>query len=126
MRELRAAGVQISIDDFGTGYSSLNYLSELPADILKMDGSFVGRLGQPDGRGRSYAIAESIIDMAHRLKLKVIAEAVETADQLADLRSMCCDEAQGYFFNRSLHPDQITVLLERQVAITGMPAASLA
>jgi diguanylate cyclase (GGDEF)-like protein len=115
MTELRAAGVQISIDDFGTGYSSLNYLSELPADILKMDGSFIRRLGQPGDRGRSYAIAESIIDMAHRLQLKVIAEAVETAEQLADLRRMQCDEAQGWFFNKSLHPHQITVLLERQV-----------
>jgi diguanylate cyclase (GGDEF)-like protein len=114
MTELRAAGVQISIDDFGTGYSSLNYLSELPADILKMDGSFIRRLGQPGDRGRSYAIAESIIDMAHRLQLKVIAEAVETAEQLADLRRMECDEAQGWFFNKSLHPHQITVLLERQ------------
>jgi diguanylate cyclase (GGDEF)-like protein len=115
MTELRAAGVQISIDDFGTGYSSLNYLSELPADILKMDGSFIRRLGKAGDRGRSYAIAESIIEMAHRLQLKVIAEAVETADQLEDLHRMQCDEAQGWFFNKSLHPNQITVLLERQM-----------
>ena len=118
MSRLRAAGIQISIDDFGTGYSSLNYLSELPADILKMDGSFVRRLGKPGDPGRSYAIAESIIEMAHRLQLKVIAESVETAEQLADLVSMGCDEAQGYFFNRSLHPDHITELLERQIVDT--------
>jgi len=79
MTRLRAHGVQISIDDFGTGYSSLNYLAELPADVLKMDGSFIKRLGQATGGARSYAIAESIVDMAHRLQLKVIAEAVETA-----------------------------------------------
>jgi diguanylate cyclase (GGDEF)-like protein len=115
MTELRAAGVQVSIDDFGTGYSSLNYLSELPVDILKMDGSFVKRLGLASGPDRSYAIAESIIDMAHRLKLKVIAEAVETAEQLADLQAMNCDEAQGYYFDRSLHPEQIGALLARQV-----------
>jgi diguanylate cyclase (GGDEF)-like protein len=114
MVALRAAGVKISIDDFGTGYSSLNYLSELPADILKMDGSFVRRLGQPLTRARPYVIAESIIDMAHRLNLKVIAEAVETAEQLSDLQRMHCDVAQGYFFNRALHPDQIAVLLARQ------------
>jgi diguanylate cyclase (GGDEF)-like protein len=114
MKALRAVGVKISIDDFGTGYSSLNYLSELPADILKMDGSFVRRLGQPLARSRPYVIAESIIDMAHRLKLKVIAEAVETAEQLHDLQRMQCDQAQGYFFNRALHPDQIGVLLARQ------------
>jgi EAL domain-containing protein (putative c-di-GMP-specific phosphodiesterase class I) len=59
-------------------------------------------------------IAESIIEMAHRLNLKVIAEAVETAEQLSDLQRMHCDEAQGYFFNRALHPDQIAVLLARQ------------
>jgi EAL domain-containing protein (putative c-di-GMP-specific phosphodiesterase class I) len=115
MVDLRAAGLKISIDDFGTGYSSLNYLSELPADILKMDGSFVRRLGQPGPRGRSYVIAEAIIAMAHRLQLKVVAEAVETVEQLSDLQSMQCDEAQGYFFNRALHPDQVAVLLARQV-----------
>jgi diguanylate cyclase (GGDEF)-like protein len=115
MVALRAAGVKISIDDFGTGYSSLNYLSELPADILKMDGSFVRRLGQPLTRSRPYVIAESIIDMAHRLNLVVVAEAVETAEQLSDLQRMHCDVAQGYFFNRALHPDQIGVLLARQV-----------
>ena len=114
MVALRAAGVKISIDDFGTGYSSLNYLSELPADILKMDGSFVRRLGQPLTRSRPYVIAESIIDMAHRLNLKVIAESVETAEQLSDLQRMQCDVAQGYFFNRALHPDQVAVLLARQ------------
>jgi len=114
MVDLRAAGLKISIDDFGTGYSSLNYLSELPADVLKMDGSFVRRLGQPGARGRSYVIAEAIIAMAHRLQLKVIAEAVETVEQLSDLQSMQCDEAQGYFFNRALHPDQVAVLLARQ------------
>jgi diguanylate cyclase (GGDEF)-like protein len=114
MVALRSAGLKISIDDFGTGYSSLNYLSELPADILKMDGSFVRRLGQPLTRARPYVIAESIIEMAHRLNLKVIAEAVETAEQLSDLQRMHCDEAQGYFFNRALHPDQVAVLLARQ------------
>jgi diguanylate cyclase (GGDEF)-like protein len=116
MTRLRAEGIQISIDDFGTGYSSLNYLSELPADILKMDGSFVRRLGKGDDSGRSYAIAESIIAMAHRLQLKVIAEAVETADQLSDLFNMQCDEAQGWYFNRALPPHQITILLQRQMA----------
>ncbi|HZV64821.1 MAG TPA: bifunctional diguanylate cyclase/phosphodiesterase [Telluria sp.] len=114
MTQLRGAGVRISIDDFGTGYSSLNYLSELPADILKMDGSFIRRLGSSGAHGRSFAIAESIIDMAHRLDLKVIAEAVETAEQLAALQRMGCDEAQGYYFNHPLHPDDIADLLQRQ------------
>jgi diguanylate cyclase (GGDEF)-like protein len=115
MAQLRAAGIQISIDDFGTGYSSLNYLSELPADILKLDGSFVRRLGKSGDPGRSYVIAESIIAMAHRLQLSVIAESVETAEQLADLQRMRCGQAQGYYFNRPLHPDKISALLERQL-----------
>jgi diguanylate cyclase (GGDEF)-like protein len=118
---LRKAGVQISIDDFGTGYSSLSYLTELPADILKMDRSFVMRLGQGAAGERSYALAESIIDMAHRLHLKVIAEAVETPEQLADLRAMDCDAAQGYYFNRPVSADKIAVLLEQQLASQAAP-----
>jgi diguanylate cyclase (GGDEF)-like protein len=116
MTRLRAAGLQISIDDFGTGYSSLNYLSELPADILKLDGSFVRRLGKEGEPGRSYTIVESIIAMAHRLHLHVVAESVETPEQLADLLRMGCDQAQGYYFNRPLHPDRIAGLLARDAA----------
>jgi diguanylate cyclase (GGDEF)-like protein len=118
---LRRAGVQISIDDFGTGYSSLAYLTELPADILKMDRSFVMRLGQGAAGERSYALAESIIDMAHRLQMKVIAEAVETAEQLADLHAMGCDAAQGYYFHRPVSADRISVLLEQQLASEAAP-----
>jgi diguanylate cyclase (GGDEF)-like protein len=126
MVELRATGIKISIDDFGTGYSSLNYLTELPVDILKMDGSFVRRLTHPSGRGRSYVIAESIIDMAHRLNLQVIAEAVETAEQLSDLRRMECDVAQGFYFNRPLHPDQVAALLAHQSNTRTETAAAVA
>ncbi|MEN3277298.1 MAG: hypothetical protein V7631_3088 [Massilia sp.] len=122
---LRQAGVQVSIDDFGTGYSSLSYLTELPADILKMDRSFVVRLGQEERNERAYALAESIIDMAHRLQLTVIAEAVETEAQLADLQAMGCDAAQGYYFNRPVGPEQIAELLRQQMAAPS-PGASLA
>jgi diguanylate cyclase (GGDEF)-like protein len=118
MSGLRQAGVVVSIDDFGTGYSSLNYLSELPIDILKMDGLFVRRLGAagPGKPGaRSYAIAEAIVSMAHRLGLSVIAEAVETPEQLADLCAMGCDAAQGYYFARPLPPGEVAALLARQV-----------
>ena len=121
MSALRAAGVLVSIDDFGTGYSSLNYLSELPVDILKMDGLFVRRLGQ-DPRARPYAIADAIVGMAHSLDLKVIAEAVETNEQLADLDAMGCDEAQGYLFARPLPPEQVAALLAQQ-GLHGSPAA---
>jgi diguanylate cyclase (GGDEF)-like protein len=113
LARLRAAGVQISIDDFGTGYSSLNYLSELPVDVLKIDGAFVRRLGQVSDPKRSSIIPELIIEMAHRLDLGVIAEVVETADQLHELRRMGCDVGQGYYFNRPLAPERIAALLQR-------------
>jgi diguanylate cyclase (GGDEF)-like protein len=121
MNALRQAGVQVSLDDFGTGYSSLNYLSELPVDILKMDALFVRRLGG-NGRGRPFAIAEAIVGMAHRLQLTVIAEAVESPEQLADLRAMRCDAAQGYLFARPLDPDQVAALLARQSLRSAGPA----
>jgi diguanylate cyclase (GGDEF)-like protein len=114
---LRGAGLQISIDDFGTGYSSLNYLSELPVDILKMDGQFVRRLGMPmtndtdDRRARALAIADAIVSIAHKLDLKVIAEAVETESQYAALAALHCDQAQGFLFHRPLHPDAVGALL---------------
>jgi diguanylate cyclase (GGDEF)-like protein len=116
LQTLRQAGVQVSIDDFGTGYSSLGYLTELPADILKMDRSFVTRLGQGEAGARGYALAESIIHMAHRLQLSVIAEAVETEEQLADLSAMGCDFAQGYYFHRPLAADKVAELLRQQAA----------
>jgi EAL domain-containing protein (putative c-di-GMP-specific phosphodiesterase class I) len=114
LNTLREAGVQVSIDDFGTGYSSLSYLTELPVDILKMDRSFVVRLGQGGDEDRAYALAESIIHMAHRLNLIVIAEAVETAGQLADLSAMGCDFAQGFYFHRPVSAEQIAQLLRTQ------------
>ncbi|MBQ5948146.1 bifunctional diguanylate cyclase/phosphodiesterase [Massilia sp. ST3] len=122
MNRLRQAGVVVSIDDFGTGYSSLNYLCELPVDILKMDGLFVRRLGAEAGRGRSYAIAETIVAMAHRLGLSVIAESVETPEQLLDLCAMGCDAAQGYLFDRPLAPEKIAALLARQPLAAALPA----
>ena len=112
--QLRHAGVLVSIDDFGTGYSSLNYLCELPVDILKMDGLFVRRLGAAGGRARAYAVADSVVAMAHRLGLGVIAESVETAEQLGDLCAMGVDAAQGYLFDRPLAPELVAALLARQ------------
>jgi EAL domain-containing protein (putative c-di-GMP-specific phosphodiesterase class I) len=114
LSQLRQAGVLVSIDDFGTGYSSLNYLSALPVDILKMDGLFVRRLGAASGRARAYAVADSIVAMAHRLGLSVIAESVETPEQLGDLCAMGVDAAQGYLFDRPLAPELVAALLARQ------------
>jgi diguanylate cyclase (GGDEF)-like protein len=114
LSQLRQAGVLVSIDDFGTGYSSLNYLCALPVDILKMDGLFVRRLGAASGRARAYAVADSIVAMAHRLGLSVIAESVETPEQLGDLCAMGVDAAQGYLFDRPPAPELVAALLARQ------------
>ncbi len=95
IRRIHSLGVRIAIDDFGTGYSALSYLHLLPVEILKIDRSFVGRLG-PDPRDR--AVITGLIDLAHALDLVVVAEGVETPEQLADLAAMHCDVAQGYYF----------------------------
>ncbi len=108
LRELNLGGIEISIDDFGTGYSSLSYLKRLPIDTLKIDKSFVQEVTtDPDDA----AIVAAIITMAHTLKLKVVAEAVETVEQLEFLRGLKCDQMQGYLFSRPLPAEEITRLL---------------
>jgi diguanylate cyclase (GGDEF)-like protein/PAS domain S-box-containing protein len=110
MRRLREAGIALSIDDFGTGYSSLGYLRQLPVDALKIDRSFVKDLPQSDDDS---AICAAIIAMARELKLKVIAEGVESAEQLDFLRHHRCDLAQGYYIGR---PVPVADLLGLQAA----------
>ncbi len=108
LHELKSMGVQISIDDFGTGYSSLNYLKRFPIDTLKIDKSFVTEINSDP---EDAAIVNSIITLAHALKLNVIAEGVETEEQLEYLRALGCDEVQGFLFSKALSVDELTKLL---------------
>jgi diguanylate cyclase (GGDEF)-like protein len=104
LRALKEVGVLLAIDDFGTGYSSLSYLQHFPLDILKVDRSFVEGLGvSPEGE----AIVSAVINLAHALGLRVVAEGVETTRQLEVLRSFGCDLAQGYLFSRPLPASEI-------------------
>ncbi len=97
LRELKSLGLSISVDDFGTGFSSLAYLKRFPLDELKIDKSFVDGLGRDS---EATAIVAAVMGMAHALDLRVVAEGVETEDQMVRLRTLGCDEAQGFFFAR--------------------------
>ncbi|KAB2969184.1 EAL domain-containing protein [Zoogloea sp.] len=102
LRELKHLEIKLSLDDFGTGYSSFGYLSRFPIDTIKIDQSFVRTLAT---ERQSALIAVTIIDLAHRLGLRVVAEGVETPAQLAYLRQKGCDEIQGYYFSRPVPAD---------------------
>ena len=108
LQQLRELGVRIAIDDFGTGYSSLSYLRRFPVDTLKVDRSFVGRLGQ---EAEDTAIVQAVITLAKTLGLEVVAEGVERLEQLAPLREMECDLVQGYYFARPISSESMPELL---------------
>jgi diguanylate cyclase (GGDEF)-like protein/PAS domain S-box-containing protein len=106
---LKCLGVRLSIDDFGTGYSSLSHLKRFPIDYLKVDRSFVQGLGRDSGDS---AIVSSVVNLAHALGLSTVAEGVETAQQLAELRAMGCDAAQGFHMARPKPHQEVVELLD--------------
>ena len=99
IRHLRQLGIELALDDFGTGYSSVSYLHRLPVEVLKIDRSFIGRLGNSP---RDDAIVAALVELAHTLGMSVVAEGVETASQLSALQQIGCDRVQGYYFARPL------------------------
>ncbi len=111
MTALRGLGIKLAIDDFGTGYSSLAYLKRLPLDVLKIDRRFIENLPEAED---DQSIAKAIIDLAHNLRFKVLAEGVETAEQLAFLKQQRCDYYQGYYFSRPVPAAEFAELLKKQ------------
>jgi diguanylate cyclase (GGDEF)-like protein len=111
LKALKAFGVRIAIDDFGTGYSSLNYLKRFPLDVLKIDQSFVRDITTDTNDA---AIVQTIISLANNLQLRVMAEGVETEEQLAFLRDRKCDAFQGYLCSRPVQKDAFIALLDLQ------------
>ncbi|MFD9486299.1 putative bifunctional diguanylate cyclase/phosphodiesterase [Streptomyces sp. NPDC059991] len=115
LQALSDMGVRIAIDDFGTGYSNLAYLSRLPVSVLKLDGSFVRGFQYDEGgthpNPADETIVEAMVQLAHRLGLKVTAECVETSHQAGRLRRIGCDTGQGWLYSRAVHPELIAAML---------------
>jgi diguanylate cyclase (GGDEF)-like protein/PAS domain S-box-containing protein len=111
LRLMRKRGIRVSIDDFGTGYSSLSYLQQIPLDAIKIDQSFVHRITSFPG---GTTIVSAIISLGQSLNLRVVAEGVETAEEMAFLKAQACDEAQGYFFSRAVAAEQFAKMIQVQ------------
>lgn len=118
LQQIKALGVKLSLDDFGTGFSSLAYLQHFPLDTLKIDQSFTRRIGEePDGA----ALVDAVIALAHRLRLSVVAEGVETAAQRDYLQRQGCDEMQGYHLGRPAPAQALQALLAAEACATAEP-----
>ncbi len=116
LSKVRDIGLEIAIDDFGTGYSSLAYLARLPIQTLKIDRSFVHAMMKEAAAG---TLVETIVSLAHTLRLKVVAEGVETDDQLNALAALGCDQLQGYVFSKPVPPEAVPSLLDANSYATG-------
>ena len=119
LQTLRKRGIQVAVDDFGTGYSSLSYLQRFPVDAVKIDQSFIRQISIA---GDDTTIVKAVIGMARGLKLRVIAEGVETLEEVAFLRAYRCEEAQGCYFSRPVPPQQFAMLLRNGIAESSVVA----
>ncbi len=108
LREIRKMGISLTVDDFGTGYSSLSYLKDFPLDALKIDRAFVAEIGHEAG---GEMLAAAVIAIGQSLGLKVIAEGVESLEQLAFLRQQWCDQIQGFYFSEPLPAEALETLV---------------
>jgi EAL domain-containing protein (putative c-di-GMP-specific phosphodiesterase class I) len=120
LHRLRDMGVELNVDDFGTGYSNLGYLTSLPISSLKIDRSFVAMF---DHTGSSPAIVQTIIMLARNLGLRVVAEGVESEQQLEELKKLDCDAAQGYLFARPMELEAICRFLAEEGSVAGTKPA---
>ena len=111
LKRLKGLGVQLSIDDFGTGYSSLGYLHRFPVNTLKIDRSFVGRIGEAD---ENFEIVRTIVSLADNMGMEVVAEGVETLSQLMQLRNLKCQYGQGYLFSRPVDADSVNTWISHK------------
>lgn len=112
--QLKERNIQLSIDDFGTGYSSLSYLHALPVDALKIDQSFIQRMNTHTD---DIDLVSLIIDIAHAMKMTVVAEGIETPAQLSRLQELACEFGQGYLFSKPLEPEGIECLLTQSCQV---------
>ena len=110
LQELKNRHIRLSIDDFGTGYSSLSYLHRFPVDTLKIDRSFINRIGN---NGENLEIIEAIVTLAHHLDINVVAEGVETKRQLKTLKVIGCEFGQGYLFSKPLAAESVELFLQK-------------
>jgi diguanylate cyclase (GGDEF)-like protein len=111
LKRLKALGVQLSIDDFGTGYSSLSYLHRFPVNTLKIDRSFVGRIGEA---AENIEIVRTVISLAENMGMEVVAEGIETLSQLAQLRKLKCQYGQGYLFSRPVDAQSVSAWISKK------------
>lgn len=122
LEQLKQAGVSIAIDDFGTGYSCLSYLRDFPVDTLKIDGTFISRLG--DGKSNDGIVAATVT-LGHSLGLEIVAECVETEAQFSTLKGLACDKIQGYYYSKPLLPEEcFKYLSQHQLSPAISPSAT--